>query len=158
MCQTWKAYVLKLFILLIMKAIANLNTRKGLCRKTSSNLGYRQLWQFNSGNKVQRCRTMSELVADAGQECWGTLRKSTSKSSRHRRCQGQWWRAESPTKGRGIPWTGNGHSSRRESKTNQEPSSLWPSMMKSVATGNNEYSNAKTAQEQETGLDDKLAI
>lgn len=31
-------------------------------------------------------------------------------------------------------------------------------MMKSVATGNNEYSNAKTAQEQETGLDDKLAI
>lgn len=35
---------------------------------------------------------------------------------------------------------------------------LWPSMMKNVATDSNEYSNAKTAKEPETGLNDKLAI
>lgn len=75
---------------------------------------------------------MSELVTDAGQERWGTVRKSTSKSARYRRCQGQWWRAESPAKAKGTPWTGNRHQAGENKKTNQEPSSNLASMMKTL--------------------------
>lgn len=45
--------VLKLLILPIMKGIANLNTRKGLCGETRSNLGDRQLWEQGAAEPCQ---------------------------------------------------------------------------------------------------------
>lgn len=135
-----------------MKGIANLNTRKALCGETHSNLGDRHLWEQGAAEPCQNWWQMLGRNAEVRSE------RALPRAPDTERSRDNGGEPRVQPQGKAHLGQEMGTQAGENQKQIKSHHQLWPSMMKGIATGNNEYSNAKTAQEPETGPNKKFTI